>query len=172
MKKENDGVEITGKVKNPEIIPTQDAGEMSDKDRIAKLEKDIEILREASRQDRLIQADEHIRGKKSKYRTGFLKKLHGKVIVKWFSINEPGSKAKQELIYQNTNVVNERLIGHYIAIDGEEISCDSVEFTRSTDLEKFDITGKNGGIYTIKFHNPELANAYPAYVISKKFINP
>jgi hypothetical protein len=167
--KEND-VEITGKVKNAK--PVEPSEPTNENDRISQLEKQIAILRDSVRQDRLSQADDKMNGKKERLPVGHLKKLNGKLVVKWLGAEEAGSQAKQELIYQNNNVVGEKLIGHYITIDGEDIVCDAINFTRSIDIEKFTKIGGTQKDWIIEFHNPVLATKYPAYKIDVKYLNP
>jgi len=138
-------------------------------DRLDAQDKEIAILRDAARQDRLNRADEKIKGKKSIVKVGHLKKLHGQVIVAWLGVDEPGSQAKQELIYQNNNVVGEKLIGHFKTLSGDDIVCDYQEFARSVSLEQYDELEKQGDYVVVRFHNPNLPQSYK---INKKFINP
>lgn len=177
MPKENieEGVEVKGKVKNtgnaskPEPKVEQ---RPSTSDEINELRREIQVLRSSVRQDKLSQADKQFKGEEPVFPTGFLKKLDGKLIVMWYGIDDPGSKATQELIYQNENVVGERLIGHYVTIDGEDIICDIGKFTRSNKLEYFDKVNSYGEDWIISFHNPELKEKYTNYKINVKFVNP
>lgn len=175
LKKEDDGVEMKGSVKNSKPVepPTPEA----DKDagvlkRLEDLEKQNQILRESVRQDKLMQADERVLGKEKSLPVGHLKYLQGKLIVKWYGINEKGSKAKQEIIYHNNVAQGEKMIGHFVTIDGEDIICDSVEFTRSNAYEYFDRIAGTQEDWIVKFHNPELASKYPDYEINITYINP
>ena len=170
-----DDVKITGKIKNSKPVdpPNETPNETItvDKEVLLDMQKQIKILRESTRQDRLDQADKKY-NTKVKYAKGFLKRLDGKLIVKWLDVGEEGSQAKQDIIYQGQTPVNEKLIGHYITIDGEEIAKDSVLFVRSDDIEKFNIIERMGETLIIEFHNPELAAKYPEYSIHTKYINP
>ena len=100
---------------------------------------------------------------------GFLKKLHGGLVVKWFGVNEVGSKAKQEILYNNGVPCGERLIGHYVFLDGSETTCDSLEFTRSNEQEWFSIVKDLDESAVVNFDDPELPREYK---INKKYINP
>ncbi len=170
-KKENieDGVEMSGSVKNSSPAPRPKATGNSELD---DLRQEIQILRESVREDKLKQADSKYKPVEPSLPVGFLKRLHGELVVKWMGVNEEGSKAKQELHYQGQAVVGEHLNGHYITIDDKEIVCDSIEFTRSNDIEKFSKVDGYGEDWVIEFHNPELAKKYPEYKINTKFINP
>ncbi len=185
--KKDDGVEMTGKVKNSQPVkkptpikepteekPTVEKSETIEvpKSEFETMKQDIQILREASREDKVMQAEKRIKGEVVELPVGFLKRLKGKLVVKWFGLNEEGSKAKQEVIHQNNIPVGERMVGHYQTIDGEDIVCDSTEFTKSNDIEKFDKVGGYDEDWVIRFHNPELAKKYPDYKINIKYINP
>jgi hypothetical protein len=138
-------------------------------DRLNKLEEEINILRQAVSRNKLIEAEQKASGKKKILGRGFLKKLQGKVVVAWLGVNDKGSSAKQEIIYNGSSPVGERMIGHYKTIFGDDIVCDMLEFTRSTEKENFDIIAKNGEELTICFDNQELPSEYK---INTKFINP
>jgi len=152
-------------------LPAESKESLDIKELKARLEeqsKTIEILKDSVSKNKLDQATK-AHDDTVKYPSGFLKKLKGKVIVKWLGVNDPGSEAKQELVYQNNAPVGEQLTGHYIALDGSKIVCNMLEFVRTTEREKFDIIGQDGDKLTIRFHNSELPQEYE---ISTKYVNP
>ena len=162
---------ITDKTDAPKASETviPEGKVMIDADRLARLEQQIDVLRDAVKEDRLARSEEKFMGKKEPNKVGHLKVLKGKVIVKWFGVGEEGSKASAELIYTNNQVTGEKLIGHYRTIEGEDIICDMNEFTRATDVAKFDVLSKEGNILTVRFHDKNLPSEF---AINKRYINP
>src|SRR3989304_2338948 len=174
--KNDDDVIMTGKVSNSVQPQSQESeepvGGLSTVEELAALKKQVQILRESVRQDKLAQADKRILGEKKTVPVGHLKRLRGKVVVRWYGPREEGSQAKQEIIYQNNNAISEHIVGHYKTIDGDDIVCDMVGFLRGNDLEYFDKIGGTRENWIIQFHDSELAAQYPDYEINVKFINP
>lgn len=170
MKEElNEELDATQPKKKPTPKKNDDEKVVISKAELESLQKDIEILKRSVSRARLDQATSKVEGEVKEEPKGFLKKLNGKVIVKWFGINEPGSKAKQEILYQGTTPIGEILKGHYVTIDGEEILEDAIRFYRSTDLAPFVKLGQEGDSWIIQFEDPSLPQEFK---ISTKFINP
>ena len=107
--------------------------------------------------------------KKKKEIRGHLKRLNGKLIVRWMGLNEEGSKAEQKILYQGTTPIGEVLIGHYKTLEGEDIICEASKFYKSIALEKFTKIGQEGDMWTIRFDNKELPQDMKIHV---KYLNP
>lgn len=163
-----------------------------------ELNKKIEILQKTTSEVRYKEAEEEINkeGKKlighCKVLEGVVDgsdRSEAKLIVGWHNmvkigsskglyvydrkgkkmeLKEEDSKAKSEILYQNGVAVGEKLIGHYITIDGESIVTDAVNFYRSTAMEKFDILDSSDDYYKVRFHNHRLPQDYK---INIRFIN-
>jgi hypothetical protein len=148
------------------------------KDEFQKIQSDIELLKGAVSTYKL-QEQEALRAKASKKSPrGFLKRIKAKsekgidgnhLVVGWKGVKEDGSKAKQEIIYNGTTPVGEKLVSHFLTIDGDDVVCDFVKLIRSNDIERFSILSKDGDYMTISFDNPELPQEYR---IKDIFINP
>ena len=102
---------------------------------------------------------------------GFLKYLHGALIVGWKSAEESPIVAENKIIFSNNQPVGEVMKGEYIPIDekAKTIVCDYVDFVRSNEQEFFRIKEVNGDMLIIEFENKELPQTYS---INSKFINP
>ncbi len=139
------------------------------KEEFNKMQKDIDLLKKVASRYKIEEQEALERKGEARQRRGFLKRLEGKLIVKWLGLNEEGSKAEQKILYQGTTPVGEVMIGHYKTIDNEDVVTDAVRFYRSTDLEHFTITGQEGSLLTLRFDNPNLPQEYK---LDLKFVNP
>lgn len=139
------------------------------RDELNKMQEDIRILKSVASRYKLEEQEALANKGKKKESRGFLKKLDGKLIVKWIGSNEPGWKGEQKILYQGTTPIGEVLVSHFKTIEDEDVICDAVKFYRSTDLEHFTKVGQEGDIWIIRFDNPELPQEFKVDV---KFINP
>lgn len=135
----------------------------------SKMQSDIELLKKVANRYRLEEQEALAKRNEKGAPRGHLKRLNGKLVVKWLGLNEKGSKAEQKILYQGTTPVGEVLIGHYKTIEDEDIVCEAVKFYRSTDIEQFTKIGQEGDDWVIKFDNQALPQEYK---INLKFVNP
>lgn len=139
-------------------------------ERMEEQSADIRVLKKSVSKYRLEENQAKEEKDKVSQPRGFLKRLNGKLIVKWLGKDEVNSKAKGEILYNGTTAAGEILKGHYITLEGEEVVTDAVLLTRSTDLEHFTQTGKDSeGNWIIRFDNTDLPQEYK---INPKFVNP
>ena len=162
------GGEVDEPVEANETIDSEEKVVLT-KTQFDAIQQDIDVLKKSVNRGRLEEQEAKVQKGKKVLPKGHLKRLKGKLIVKWLGVNEVGSKAEHEILYQGTTPVGEVLKGHYIDIDGDPIVTESVQFYRSTDLEYFTKIGQEGDEWIIKFDNPELPQEYK---IKELFINP
>jgi hypothetical protein len=147
-------------------------------DRIDKLEKDNEILRDSVSRGRLEEAED--KRKEKEQPRAYLKVFMGKVVIGWKS-------SPQKIVYNPTTglPVGEVLQATYKFIDGTDSGlADQVDFTRTEEREHVRIMSSriiqeysevqrkmiDVILYTVKFENPTLPQE--PFEIKEYFLNP
>lgn len=189
--------EMTGKVVSQPATPApqptaqvveeqpQPVSEKAEVDRsvLEEMQTQIKILTEASREDKLRMAQKKYGKEEEVLPTGFLKRVQGKLVLRWLSADESELVAKNGAIYDpRTNMqVGENLKGEYITLneetgeeDKETLQIDAIKFYKSEKREKFERISEeidsNGEVWwNVRFFEKKLPQNLK---INVKYINP
>lgn len=107
---------------------------------------------------------------------GFLKKINGKLILRWKGADESEVVARNGVVSEGDRFVGEVMKGHFVTIEGEDLITDYRDFVRSRDRVWFRVVKDEfidgDRIWTIEFEDIELRNKYGEIVIPVKYVNP